>query len=209
MSSAGGHLRESVHKRNQRFERRNKVPELKDYSGPYKPDLKFSDFSKEFLLKLMDVWQWAWKVKDDAWFAAVVKRFGVDATLECATEMWVQVAETVNPKYAEIAKIKLNTVLDSLKCQQLPLDNQIGKEYPTEVKIISPNRVIVTTKQCAALLDFEKSAPELIQPMCYVMCPKITQKYVINPKVKITPVKLPPRESPDEIACRWEYKIEE
>jgi len=27
--------------------------EMNDYSGPYNPDLKFDDFSKEFILKLM------------------------------------------------------------------------------------------------------------------------------------------------------------
>ena len=34
--------------------------ELNDYSGPYKADLTFADFSKDFLLKLMNVWQHAW-----------------------------------------------------------------------------------------------------------------------------------------------------
>ena len=29
--------------------------ELNDYSGPYKADLTFADFSKDFLLKLMNV----------------------------------------------------------------------------------------------------------------------------------------------------------
>jgi hypothetical protein len=191
------------------MERRHKVPELKDYSGPYKPDLKFSDFSKEFLLKLMEVWQWAWKVKDDAWFAAVVSRLGIEATLECSTEMWQQVGKTVNPKLAEIGNFQLNTAVDSLKLVQLPLDNTIGKEYPSETKIISPNHVIVTVKQCAGLLDWEKSMPELIEPVCHVLCPKVMEAYWVNPKIKITGLKVPPRKSPDEIACQWEYKIEE
>jgi len=121
----------------------------------------------------MDVWQWAWKVKDDAWLAAVVKRLGVDATLECATEMWVQVGNTVNPRFPEIGNFQLNTVVDSLKVVQLPLDNIIGKEYPSEVEVINPNDVIVTVKQCAGLLDWEKSAPELIEPVCHVLCPKV------------------------------------
>ena len=34
--------------------RRFKMPELNDLSGAFKPDLTFNDFSKEFLLRLMN-----------------------------------------------------------------------------------------------------------------------------------------------------------
>jgi hypothetical protein len=35
------------------------MPELTDYSGEYKPDIKYEDFSKDFLIKLMNIWRWA------------------------------------------------------------------------------------------------------------------------------------------------------
>jgi hypothetical protein len=31
----------------------------------------------------------------------------------------------------------------------------------------------------------------------------------INPKMKVTPLKLPPRKSKDEIACQWEFRLDE
>jgi hypothetical protein len=34
------------------------MTEVNDYSGPFKADLRFSDFSKEFLLELIKNWQW-------------------------------------------------------------------------------------------------------------------------------------------------------
>jgi hypothetical protein len=55
----------------------------------------------------------------------------------------------------------------------------------------------------------EKEAPERIPWLCHFNEKKLIEKYFINPKVKVTPLKLPPRKSPDEIACQWEYKIEE
>ncbi len=30
---------------------------------------------------------------------------------------------------------------------------------------------------------------------------------MINRKIRVTPLKLPPRNSPDEIACKWEAKM--
>jgi len=184
------------------------MSELNDYSGPYKPDLQFSDFSKEFLLKLMDVWQLAWKIKDDAWLGAVIKRVGLEEAMECAKEMWMQVAETVNPKYAEIGNIQLNTMLDCLKCQQLPLDNTIGELYQNEVEILDENRVIMTTKHCVVLADVENTLPQMIGPMCE-MCGKIAEKYLVSPRARLSPIKLPPREGPDDIACKWEYTLQE
>jgi hypothetical protein len=31
---------------------------------------------------------------------------------------------------------------------------------------------------------------------------------IINPAIQIRPLKTPPRQSPDEIACQWEFSIE-
>ncbi len=44
--------------------------EMNDYSGPYRPDLTFDCFSKEFLLKLMKTWQYAWLHMSGAWYEA-------------------------------------------------------------------------------------------------------------------------------------------
>ena len=184
------------------------MTELNDYSGPFKPDLTFNDFSKEFLLKLMTVWQYAWLHMDLAWFDVVKERFGFEAACECDLEAWLRIAERVNPRYPKIANIQLNTVLDSLKCLQLPLDNVTGGIFAPEYDIKNENHVIVTIKRCKTLEALERDMPEMIVPLCQVFEPQIIQKYVINPKVKVTATKLPPRESPDDIACRWEYKLE-
>ena len=36
-----------------------------------------------------------------------------------------------------------------------------------------------------------------------------TWAHFLNPKMEVTPVKLPPRESKDEVACIWEFKVPE
>lgn len=184
------------------------MPELNDYSGPFRPDLRFEDFSKEFLLKLMTVWQYAWLTLSGTWYDAVKKRWGSDAANQCELEAWVRMAERVNPRYAKIANIQLNTVLDSLKACQLPLDNNIGGLFCVEYEIINPNHVIETVTQCRTLLYLEKNEPERIYPLCHVSEKAFIEKYVINPKVKVTPLKLPPRKGPDDIACKWELKLE-
>ena len=185
------------------------MPELNDYSCPFRPDLTFDDFSKDFLLRLMAVWQFAWIRMADSWYEAVNKRFGVEAANDCNLEAWVKVGERVNPRLAKAANIQLNTVLDSLKCLQIPLDNNIGPLYPVEYEIKSPDHVVMTIVQCRSLIIYERAAPEMIQPICHKLEKAVMEKYVINPKVKVTPLKLPPRKSQEEVACVWEFKMEE
>lgn len=184
------------------------MPELNDYSGPFNPDLKFEDFSKDFLLRLMHLWQYAWLQMAGTWYDAIKKRWGDEAANECEQEAWVKMAERVNPRYAKMANIQLNTVLDSLKAAQLPLDNSIGALFPVEYEIKNPNHVIMTVKECRTLTYMERSAPERIYPLCHINEKPILEKYYINPKIKLTPLKLPPRKSPDEIACQWDIKLE-
>lgn len=187
----------------------SEVPELTDYSGPYKPDLRFEDFSKDFLLKLVNVWQHAWLTLEGAWYDAVNERLGFEAANDCNLKAWLMVGERVNPRLAKAASIQLDTVVDSLKVLQLPLDNTSGGLFVSEYDIKTPNHVILTVTRCLSLEYFERKAPERIVPMCHVMEGPIIQKYCVNPRVKVTPLKLPPRKSPDEIACQWELKIED
>ncbi|MFC1944072.1 DUF6125 family protein [Chloroflexota bacterium] len=183
------------------------MPEMKDYSGQFKPELQWEDFSKEFLIKLMKVWQYAWLEMAGQWYNAVRQRFGFDAASECEYDAWVNMAKRVNPRYAKVANIELNTVLDSLKAMQLPLDNTMGQVFPVEYDIKNENHVIVTVWRCPPLEYFEREEPDRIHPMCHVAAPVIDNLYAINPNVKGTPLKLPPRQSPDEPACIWEWKL--
>jgi hypothetical protein len=63
--------------------------------------------------------------------------------------------------------------------------------------------------QCRSLIQFERAAPQMIEPVCYKLEQVMLQTYLMNPKIKVTPLKLPPRKSQEEIACRWEFKMED
>lgn len=181
--------------------------EMDDYSGPYKPDLTFNDFSKEFILKLMQVWQYAWLHMTEAWYDAVKEKVNKETADICETAAWCRIGERVNPRFPKVANIQLNTVLDSLKCLQLPLDNTTGGLFPAQAEIINPNHVIWTIPRCRSLEFFEAKAPERIQYVCYENEKRVIERYLVNRKIRVTPLKLPPRSSPDEIACKWEFKM--
>ncbi len=96
------------------------MKEMNDYSGPFKPDARWEDFSKDFLIKIMRLWQQAYLDMAGMCYMAVEKRCGFDTAVACEDEAWNRVVERMTPKYVKAANIQLNTALDSLKVLQLP-----------------------------------------------------------------------------------------
>lgn len=184
------------------------MPEMNDYSGPFKPDLTFADFSKETLLKLMNVWQYAWLHMSGAWFEAVRERVGLDTANDCVLQAWLTVADRVHPRYLSVLNFQPTTVREALKCFQVGPDNSTGGLFRCEYDFRSDNHVIMTVLQCRTLAAYERSAPEMIHWTCHVLEQAVFQKQLINPAIKVTPLILPPRQDPNGIACKWEFKIE-
>jgi hypothetical protein len=63
--------------------------ELADYSGPYRPNLRYTDFSKEFLATKVIPWSERYlQLCVDGWFAEVANRYGTDTAAEIEWTAW-------------------------------------------------------------------------------------------------------------------------
>ncbi|HUO40814.1 MAG TPA: hypothetical protein VMU34_24540, partial [Mycobacterium sp.] len=62
--------------------------ELPDYSGPFKADLRFSDFSNEALVNMLAMSDEYYRVCVEAWADEVAKRYGQDVMAEIQSEAW-------------------------------------------------------------------------------------------------------------------------
>ncbi len=63
--------------------------ELADYSGPYRPDLRFTDFSREALATKFLPWSEAYLVLVvDGWAAEVTRRYGAETMSEIEWAAW-------------------------------------------------------------------------------------------------------------------------
>jgi hypothetical protein len=184
------------------------MSELNNYSGPFRPDLTFNDLSKDFLLKVIRIWQWSWLQMDAGWFENLKDKVGQDIAHGCDLEMWLRCAERCNTRYAKIAKIPLKNAVDCLKVLQLPLDNTMGAVYPTTHEIRNENYAVITVQKCPSLEFCERSAPERVVPMCVIMEPHLIHWYKVNTDVMVAATKLPPRKSADETACQWVYSLQ-
>ena len=196
----------SVRSKEEVVDETTSIPELNDLSGPFYPNLTYSNLSKELLIKLMFGYQYAWLIMNGGYYDAIKSRLGSEVANQCELGAWIRVGERVNPRYAKLARVQLNTVVDSLKILQLPLDNTIGL-FPCDYEIVDENHVIEIVTRCRSLDYLEKAEPERIYPMCHVLEKPVMERYLVNPRIEVTPLKLPPRQNPEEIACRWEFKM--
>ncbi|HYB39357.1 MAG TPA: hypothetical protein VEF72_28970 [Mycobacterium sp.] len=62
--------------------------ELPDYSGPFRADLRFSDFSNEALVNMLAMSDEYYRVCVQAWAEEVAKRYGHDLMVEIQSEAW-------------------------------------------------------------------------------------------------------------------------
>ncbi|MFC1944263.1 DUF6125 family protein [Chloroflexota bacterium] len=187
------------------------MQELKDYSGPLKPDLKLEEFSKDMLLGLLDQYSRAWMLMDGVWHTRTAEKMNADEAMDGSLAVWFRYAEIILPRIAELAKIEITDIPSALKVWQIAPDNvrQGSRIVEPEYKIISPEHVILTQTYCCFLEFFERQGDGREAVVCKVTEEPAMIKYfqVLGLDVEVTPLKLPPRNSKDEIACQFDFKL--
>jgi hypothetical protein len=89
---------------------RDSGAELADYSGPYKADLRFTDFSKEALASKFLPWSEAYmQLCVDGWAREVAKRYGAETMAEIEWAAWngqvVSELERMKQEFLPAAKV--------------------------------------------------------------------------------------------------------
>jgi hypothetical protein len=188
--------------------------ELKDYSGEFRPDLKMEDFSKEALVKL---WQLGAKLYiglDGLYYSLNREKFGEDKARELAVEVWLRkgfAADQEVRRGREAMNIWGDDVASLFKFFQID-PGCAGVMPDVKYELKGKNHGIFTVKRCLSLEYFEKHGETSLQKhACEDLDILGFQRAaeLFNPKIKATAVKLPPRKNREEIACQWEFKIEE
>jgi len=182
---------------------------LKDYSGPFKPNLKYEDFTKDTLVRLLKEYARAYNLHQGSWYNVMRERYGDKVTIECDIAQWMTTGPMVAKWLSEALNIAGGNVEAMFKALQVDPGFPLST-FDIEWELVNPNHGFFTVKKCTALNYFEKEGKGFEIPLCRDLEPPTflkTAQY-FNPKVKLTSIKLPPRKSPKEIACKWEYKID-
>ncbi len=184
---------------------------LKDYSGEFRQELKLEDFSREALVRL---WQAAGKLYvglDGLWYSLIRERFGEDMARELDAEVWRRETPLEVGRVRNALNIWGDDIASVLKFVQTdPGTAAIFPEFECELK--DKNHGVLTIKRCLGLEYYERHGEtEMQKHACEVLDVEGFQAAadLFNPKIKVRALKLPPRKSREEIACQWEFKLEE
>ena len=190
------------------------MADLPDYSGEFMSHMRFEDFSKEALVRLVKAYAKTYVGSMGMWTNVTRERMSAEESYKLFEEVYVRtVRQFEAPAIMKAMNIQGNDVITCIKLMQSIPDGSRDDIYPSEYKIINDNHAIFTIKQCPTLLYFEKVGDHKgIELCCGVgMLEEITiVEYCkfVNPDIQVTALKVPPRKSPDEIACQWEFKLE-
>ncbi|MFA4836622.1 MAG: hypothetical protein WC749_11200 [Dehalococcoidia bacterium] len=178
-------------------------------SGAVRTYLK--DTSKEALIKLMQTWGAGYARAAEDWYNTMKELVGDEQAHRYEMEVWCKTAETLNPALVKALGIEINNMVDFLKATQVIPDGALGGVYNPRYEILSKNHVIITFYHCRCLEWLEKNAsPQRLVAVCHDTEVQAFRSYLkfFIPKATVTPLKLPPRKSKDEIPCQWELKLE-
>ena len=191
-----------------------KVAELADYSGKFMENFRYEDFSREALFKLVKEYARVYVGYMGMWTTVTRERMGIEESYKLFNEVLVRtVRQFEAPGIMKALNIYGNDVITLIKLMQAIPDGSGDDIYPSTYDIKNNNHVIFTVKMCPTLLFYEKRGDHKgIEFCCGVggleEVTIIEYAKFVNPDIKITALKVPPRKSKDDIACQWEIKLE-
>ena len=180
---------------------------LADYSGPFIPDFSHEKLSREALLKILKANSVYLRRLDATWYATVMKKRGNGLAFECDSEIWERFINYELDAVCRALNIRGNDLETVIKAVQATPWMRMHKRT---FEMMDKNRAVITFCNCRTLLNLEKEGTHRYRQVCHVLERRLfelTAAY-FNPRIKVAALKLPPRSSPDDICCRWEFKIE-
>ncbi len=186
------------------------MEELKDYSGPYIPNLKYEDFSKEVLVKLLRAHSRQINVLPAYWAEQVRKRLGKEAEKECLLYTWCRIGKYETGWAMEAANIQGDDVETYVKVTQL-MGSFAQGYYNYNFDLKDKNEATLTIDYCPAFRAMEREGDlEWLDWVCQVLEHEAMKEYVkpVNPDIQVTPLRTGRRNSKDEPHCKWLFKLE-
>lgn len=183
------------------------MTELTDYSGPFDPEFSHRRFGKETLLKLLEAYAEYILRIDGFWYLAVMEKWGNETAFKTDVKVWERAQLWELKVMTGVLNIRGDDVATVMKYMQSnPWLNLC--EYSIDLK--NENHAILTKYTCPTLFALEKEGKGRERLQCGEITPWTfnTISHFFNPKIKVTPIKVPPRTDYSDICCRWEFKLE-
>jgi len=182
--------------------------ESHDYSGKFDPHFNHANLSKDALIELLRTYAEYLRKIDGFWYVTVMDRWGNAEALKTDLKAWERIKPYEQRILSSFFGLRGNDVATVMKYMQI-----VPWIWPYEHKIelIDENYGVFTKYQCPTLFAMESEGNGRERRQCQEVCPKGLEHMTnhFNPKIKIIPLKVPPRTERNGISCQWGFKLEE
>jgi hypothetical protein len=183
--------------------------ELKDYSGPFRPNLRLTDFSRKQLANLFLT-----QHQYDLGMMQGYEQWCLEKTLDMSKRAEISYAVWSNHLYKAARDIHakyMNTTgqgIDGfLKAIQVDITSQ-PPNFDQTFEMPSADRGLMTYNKCVAVTQMETLGLDkaFIEEICALDPASIGKSTKIySPNMELNILKLPPRTYRDEVCCKWEF----
>ena len=141
---------------------------------------------------------------DGLWFMAAEKATDFDRALEMDINVWTGYAAVLVKRVRRNFSVK-GVGLEALK--DIIRHDPLWWTMAAVVTEDTPERLVFEVRDCQALIAMEK------MDRTKLTCEPVERAYLealaaaVDPDIQVQALKLPPRESPDEICCRWAFTL--
>ncbi len=187
--------------------------ELDDYSGPFRPDLRFTDFSREFLGRMYSMAHHYHYRIQRGYRRYVFDTWGNDAVADSEEKIWGEItAEGLHGLYRDVMKITGNDLESFMKFWQLDLNSQPGDFWDIVFEMPTAERGLVTVNRCPVADEYEErgATTDELLAVCEKKCHSAIQykARLCDPDIELKVLATPPRESVDDICCKFALRYQ-
>jgi hypothetical protein len=147
----------------------------------------------------------------EAWAAAIVMRYGLDAMFEFQWSLWSEkVLPGVKDLKAQWMNISGNTVEAFMKDVQMDATSFPGKAFDMTFEMPEPDVGIFTFNKCISVDQWDAlGRPDIAEKAAHISCPAaiIDTAKMYNPNMKVEILAIPPRQSKDHVCCKWRLSM--
>jgi len=183
------------------------VIELVDYSGKFDHQFSHDKFTKETLLRLLDMYSKYMLRIDGYWYLTVMNKWGNDEAFDCDVKVWEKAQLYETKTICSLLNIQGDDVTTVMKALQASPWMWLA-DYEIDIK--NSDHAVFTYHTCPTLFALEKEGGGREKLQCQEVCPTWTRTIAdyFNPNIKVIPLKVPPRTSDADLCCQWEFKLD-
>ncbi|MGB5694782.1 MAG: hypothetical protein WBM46_03940 [Polyangiales bacterium] len=151
----------------------------------------------------------AYMLATDRWYTGVRRKFGQEAAQTLEKQVWIDRGAAEHDLQIGQAAMGVtgNDVESLLRSFQFA-PGEVGV-LDVEFELIDSNYGIITHRACPALDRFEHFDEDRLRHCCSICLAGMPiSGQMLNRNIVCEPLKLPPRVDSDDIACRWEYRLD-